>query len=146
MSINNILTYLKLDRDNVLSMLKREEEIRFSDDYLTKCTEVANIPNAWLHVTSNMQEELVKEFGYTDSLSNALAVDVIRKAYDIYPEDEEIRNSVVKFRENFANPGIFKEGDDIIDIQLHSLNGNKMNLFNILDSNKPNVILVGSHT
>ena len=146
MSINNILTYLKLDRRKILSILKREEELRFSKEYISQCNEVANIPNAWLDVTSKMQEDLVKEFGYTELVSNILAVHVIRKAQDIYPNDEEIKNSVVKFRENLANPGTFKEGDNIVDISLHNLVGSKINLFDILDSNKPNIILAGSHT
>ena len=77
MSIKNILTYLKLDRHKILSILKREEELRFSKEYISQCNEVANIPNAWLDVTSKMQEDLVKEFGYTDHISNILAVHVM---------------------------------------------------------------------
>ena len=89
--MDNVLKFLQLDRSKILTILKREEEVRFSQEYLSKCSEVSHIPNAWLEVTNNMQKELVKEFGYTDELSNTLAVNVIRKALNIYPDDEEIK-------------------------------------------------------
>ena len=73
--MNNILKFLKLDRSKILLILKREEEIRFSQEYLSKCSEVARIPNAWLDVTNNMQKELVKEFGYKPSMSVAQGVE-----------------------------------------------------------------------
>ena len=106
--MNNILKFLNLDRNKVLLILKREEQIRFSDSYINKCSQVANIPNAWLDVTDNMQKELVKEFGFVDELSNTLAVNVIRKAKDIFPNDQEIKNSVVHFRENISQKGTYK--------------------------------------
>ena len=102
--------------------------------------------NAWLEVTNNMQKELVKEFGYTDELSNTLAVNVIRKALNIYPNDEEIKNSVVQFRENIAKIGTYKVGDNLKNISLHNLDSSKVYLFQLLDLNKPNIMLVGSHT
>ena len=144
--MNNVLKFLKLDRNKILTILKREEEIRFSQEYITKCSEVSHIPNAWLEVTNNMQKELVKEFGYTDELSNTLAVNVIRKALHIYPNDEEIKNSVVQFRENIASEGKYKVGDILKDISLHNLDNSKVDLFQIFDMNKCNIMLVGSHT
>jgi len=114
--MNNVLKFLKLDRTKLLAILKREEEVRFSQEYLSKCTEVAHIPNGWLDVTNNMQKELVKEFGYIDELSNTLAVNVIRKALNIYPDDEEIKNSVVQLRENIASKGKYKVGDILKNI------------------------------
>ena len=144
--MDNVLNFLKIDRSKILAILKREEEIRFSQEYITKCYEVSHIPNAWLEVTNNMQKELVKEFGYTDELSNTLAVNVIRKALNIYPDDEEIKNSVVQFRENIASKGKYKVGDILKDISLHNLDNSKVDLFQIFDMNKCNIMLVGSHT
>ena len=37
--MNNVLKFLKLDRTKILAILKREEEIRFSQEYITKCSE-----------------------------------------------------------------------------------------------------------
>ena len=144
--MNNVLNFLKIDRSKILAILKREEEIRFSQEYITKCSEVSHIPNAWLEVTNNMQKELVKEFGYTDELSNTLAVNVIRKALNIYPDDEEIKNSVVQFRENIASKGKYKVGDNLKNISLHNLDNKEIDLFQLLDLNKTNIMLVGSHT
>ena len=144
--MNNVLNFLKIDRSKILAILKREEEIRFSQEYITKCSEVSHIPNAWLEVTNNMQKELVKEFGYTDELSNTLAVNVIRKALHIYPDDKEIKNSVVQFRENIASKGKYKVGDNLKNISLHNLDNKEIDLFQLLDLNKTNIMLVGSHT
>ena len=144
--MNNVLNFLKLDRTKILAILKREEEIRFSQEYITKCSEVSHIPNAWLEVTNNMQKELVKEFGYIDELSNTLAVNVIRRALHIYPDDEEIKNSAVQFRENIASKGKYKLGDTLKNISLHNLDSFKVDLFQLFDLNKPNIMLVGSHT
>ena len=144
--MNNILKFLKLDRNKILTILKREEEIRFSQAYLSKCSEVSHIPNEWLDVTNNMQKDLLKEFGYDDELSNTLAVNVIRKAQDIYPDDEEIKNSVVHFRENIANKGKYKISDSLKNISLHDLDNKEIDLFKLLDFNKTNIMLVGSHT
>ena len=144
--MNNVLNFLKIDRSKILAILKREEEIRFSQEYISKCSEVSHIPNGWLEVTNNMQKELVKEFGYTDEISNTLAVNVIRKALHIYPDDEEIKNSAVQFRENIASKGKYKLGDTLKNISLHNLDSSKVDLFQLLDLNKPNIMLVGSHT
>ncbi len=144
--MNNVLNFLKIDRSKILAILKREEEIRFSQEYISKCSEVSHIPNGWLEVTNNMQKELVKEFGYIDELSNTLAVNVIRKALNIYPDDEEIKNSVVHFRENIASKGKYKIGNTLKNISLHNLDSSKVDLFQLLDLNKPNIMLVGSHT
>ena len=144
--MNNVLNFLKLDRTKILAILKREEEVRFSQEYITKCSKVSHIPNAWLDVTNNMQKELVKDFGYTDELTNTLAVNVIRKAQDIYPNDEEIKNSVVQFRENIASKGRYKVGDSLKNISLHNLDNKEIDLFQLLDLNKTNIMLVGSHT
>lgn len=144
--MNNILKFLNLDRNKVLLILKREEQIRFSDSYIDKCSKVANIPNAWLDITDKMQKELVKEFGYVDNLSNTLAVNVIRKATEIFPNDSEIKSSVVHFRENIAQKGSYRVGDLVKDVNLHTINLNNTNLFSILDSKKVNIMLVGSHT
>ncbi len=144
--MNNILKFLKLDRNKILTILKREEDIRFSQEYLYKCSEVSHIPNAWLDVTDNMQKDLLKEFGYRDELTNTLAVNVIRKALYIYPDDEDIKNSVVHFRENIANKGKYKTGDSLKNISLHDLDNKEIDLFKLLDFNKTNIMLVGSHT
>lgn len=144
--MNNILTFLKLDKNKILLMLQREEQIRFSKDYINKCSKVAHIPNGWLEITDKMQKELVKEFGYKDKLSNTLAVNVLRKAMYIYPNDHEIKNSVVHFRENIAKQGTYNVGDLVKDINLHTINFHKTNLFSLLNQNKTNIMLVGSHT
>jgi hypothetical protein len=146
MSNIDILGVLNLDRDKILSILKEEEIIRFSQDYINKCNEVAKNPNGWLEVTSQMQKNLLYKFGYTDIISNTLAVNLIRTASQFFPNDEEIKNSVVHFRENKANEGSFIEGDIIKDFNLFTTDNLKIKLYDILDKNKYNIILAGSHT
>ena len=145
MSITDTLKFLNLDREKVLNILHREEEIRFSKKYIQECNAVADIPNGWLDVTAKMQKKLVEEFGFIDPIENTLAVNIIRRAYDIYP-DKQIKNSVVQFRENIANKGNYKEGDEFMNLTLHNIDGKSIYLYDILDSKKYNVILAGSHT
>ena len=55
-------------------------------------------------------------------------------------------NSVVHFRENIAQKGTYKIGDLVKNINLHTINFQKIDLLSILDSTKINIMLVGSHT
>lgn len=146
MNYQKVLKGLKLDRDKVLSLLIAEEKVRMSDDYIKRCDEVSHIPDGWLHVTKCIQQEVAYSFGFTDEITNILAVNIMRNALEIFPEDLEIKNSVVKFRENIACQGIFKVGDIIPDFDIYSNENKIIKLGNLLSKDKPNLILAGSHT
>jgi len=146
MSNINILDVINLDRDKVLLILKEEEKLRFSQDYIDKCNLVSNMPNGWLEVTSELQKNLVSKYGYSDIITNALALNVIRSATKYFPNDDETKNSVVHFRENKAKQGTFKLNDIIPNFNFYTNKKLKIDLYSILDSNKTNIILAGSHT
>ncbi|CAB5371314.1 unnamed protein product [Rhizophagus irregularis] len=52
----------------------------------------------WMDVTDEMQHELVREFGYSDE-----AVQLLRRAPQLYPDDPEFRTTQVYVRNNIAN-------------------------------------------
>ena len=141
-----VLRFLNLDREKILEILKEEEKIRFSQEYISKCNAVANMPNGWLEVTSDMQKDLLSKFGYNDLITNTLAVNVIRSANNLFPDDMEIKNSVVHFRENKAKKGNLEIGMTIQNFNLFTINKLKIDINSIIESNKPSVILAGSHT
>ncbi|PKY38632.1 hypothetical protein RhiirA4_439516 [Rhizophagus irregularis] len=54
-----------------------------------------------MDVTDEMQNELVREFGYSDE-----AVQLLRRSPQLYPDDPEFRTIQVYVRKNIANIGI----------------------------------------
>ena len=55
--------------------------------YIKRCDEVSHIPDGWLHVTKCIQQEVAYSFGFTDEITNILAVNIMRNALEIFPED-----------------------------------------------------------
>jgi hypothetical protein len=43
------------NREELIRMLTREEEIRMSQEYVDKCDAVASVPNGWLEVSAAYQ-------------------------------------------------------------------------------------------
>ncbi|CAG8445968.1 6962_t:CDS:2, partial [Scutellospora calospora] len=67
----------------------------------------------WMDITDQMQHELVREFGYSDE-----AVQLMRRAPQIYPDDPEFRNTQVYVRNNIAHIGNLTEGMQAPDCSL----------------------------
>ena len=59
-----------IPKEKLLQMLEEEEKQRFSDEYQQKCNEVKNEVNGWLRITGELQENVAKQFGYQDQISN----------------------------------------------------------------------------
>ena len=77
----------EIPKEKLLLMLQEEEKQRFSNEYQEKCSQVRNEPNGWLRISAELQENVAKIFGYEDQISNLLAVDLLRRASQIYKED-----------------------------------------------------------
>ena len=135
-----------ITKDILLKMLQREEQLRFSQEYIDECTKVKNIPNGWLTVTSKLQERVANEFGFSDLLSNTIAVDMIRKAQYLYPDDKRFQETQVYVRNNLAKEGHLKKNDLFPSFELFGLNLKSINSNILLNSNKPNIIIASSHT
>jgi hypothetical protein len=128
-------------------IILEEEQIRMSKEYQDACTQVKNIPNGWLQVTAKMQRDLVKKHGFDDDISCNIAVNTLRRARYIYPNNP-IFKTPVYVRENKARVGELKEGDSIVNVELFQLNKDKVNLQKVIAEFKSEytVIFGGSHT
>ncbi|CAG8613414.1 15172_t:CDS:2, partial [Dentiscutata erythropus] len=95
-------------KEKLLALLREEERRRFSHEMQAKYFNAGNDPTCgkdWMDVTDQMQYELVRDFGYSDE-----AVELLRRAPQLYPDDPEFRTTQVYVRNNIANIGNLTEG------------------------------------
>jgi hypothetical protein len=131
----------------LLEMVKKEEEIRWSSWYQSECDQVKDKVNGWLDVSSQVQYQIVKDFGFDTEVESDIAVNHLRRARYLYPEELLFQSIPVYVRNNLAKQIKYKNGDQIPDVPINSLDGkNQFNLFDILDKTKTNVIFGSSHT
>lgn len=131
-------------------LVKEEEQMRFSQEYINKCDEVADETNGWLRITGEMQKDLVAKHcakhGFTDEMSVDITLNSLRRARYLYPENPIFKTVPVYVRENKANPGTLEIGDPFVDTVLYNRSGEQVKLSDMLDPDKPNIIFSGSHT
>lgn len=138
---------IKIPTEKCLELMVQEEErIRMSKEYQEQCTKVKDIVNGWLDVSANVQKEVAKKFGFIDEVSNNIAINMLRRARYLYPDNEIFKNVPVYVRENKANQGKFNIGDQIENINLFDIQENQINFESILQPNKLNLVLVSSLT
>lgn len=129
-----------LSEDVVEMMALIEDEMRHSDEYRQKCTDVQHIPNGWLDVTAELQKNVVRSFGFVTEFETTIALNYLRRAHEIFPNNEICKKRVY-VKNNKARYGELKVGDNFIDVNLY---GTKLS--DILKSSKPVLILASSHT
>ena len=134
-----------IPKEKLLLMLQREEEIRMSQWYIDECTKVKDEINGWLRISSEVQQKVAKEFGYTENLENILAINLIRMASSIYPDDKRFQTTSVYVRENKAQKGKNVIGDIIPNMTIHNIDGSINNLYDLIKPNY-NLVIASSHT
>ncbi|CAG8719959.1 5122_t:CDS:2 [Dentiscutata heterogama] len=145
----NIIPILPDTKEKLLALLHEEERRRFSPEMQKKYYDVGNDPTCgkdWMDVTDQMQLELVREFGYSDE-----AVQLLRRAPQLYPDDPEFRTTQVYVRNNIANIGNLTEGMPAPDcplVPLESSNDSStlVSLRSLCKPGRPLVLLGGSYT
>ena len=131
----------------LLEMVKKEEEIRWSPWYQSECNHVKDQVNGWLVVSYQVQYQIAKDFGFNTEVESDIAVNHLRRARYIYPEEPLFQSIPVYVRNNLAKQIKYKNGDKIPNVLISSQDGqNQFNLFDILDKTKTNVIFGSSHT
>lgn len=148
------MTYNPLNlpsNDDILQIVKIEGKKRLSDEYIEKCTLVKDEVNGWLRITSEMQTQivtdyLINKYGKTSDMSIDIGVNMLRNAQYLYPDNPDVQN-LVYVKNNKANQGRFKAGDKLEDMMIWNIEGKQENsLFNLLSSDKTNIIFAASHT
>ena len=114
-----------IPKEKLLEMLEEEEKQRFSVEYQEKCNEVKNEVNGWLRITGELQEKIARDFGYKDQINNLLAVDLMRRASQIYKDDNRFQTTSVYVRENKAKDCKYRIGDTIPNIEIFDLENKK---------------------
>ncbi len=134
---------------DILNIAKLENEIRYSDEYINQCDEARNIPNGWLDVTNTMQEKLVSDYFSTHGFSLCavpIGLSMLRRLQVTHPHETTVQD-LLYIKNNKANVGKYKKGDDITDIQLWYDNGTQsIQLYDLLSDEKPTIIFGASHT
>ncbi|CAG8786093.1 14299_t:CDS:2 [Cetraspora pellucida] len=157
-SIAYVTPILPDTKEKLLALLREEERRRFSPE-IQKKYDVGSDPTSgkdWMDVTDQMQHELVREFGYSDE-----AVQLLRRAPQLYPDDPEFRTTQVYVRNNIANIGNLTEGMPTPDCPLVPLDSsiftsiidnsntnlpNLVHLRSLCKSGRPLVLMGGSYT
>lgn len=134
------------DKETLIKMLELEESIRMSKEYVEMCNNVKDEINGWLRISEEIQYKIVKNFGYTNIIEQDLAVNRMRTAQYLYPDEPKFKTISVYVRENLAKMGDFKVGDVVPNILIHNTNTTMTNLHNTFDKTKPNLLLCSSHT
>ena len=131
----------------LFEMVKKEEKVRWSSWYQSECDIVKDEVNGWLTVSSQVQYQIAKDFGFDTEVESDIAVNHLRRARYLYPEEPLFQSIPVYVRNNLAKQIKYKNGDQIPNIPINSLDASKQfNLIDILDKSKTNVIFGSSHT
>ncbi|CAG8555950.1 8934_t:CDS:2 [Cetraspora pellucida] len=154
---------LPTTKKELLALLREEERRRMSSELQELYRKVGNDPTCgkdWMDITDQMQHDLVREFGYSDE-----AVQLMRRAPQLYPDDPVFRTTQLYVRNNIAHIGNLKEGMKTPDcplipvkysdttvpnlstgltIDTNSLKS--ISLRSLIRSGRPLVLLAGSHT
>jgi len=152
----------EITRDTLVKMLKRENEMRLSKEMLEalemethayeeqeKRCQKKNTSDNQAHIPwsiAQCQEKLVKEFGYKTSAEISYALQTLRSARALYPNDTEIQNAAFYLKYNRAHRGELKVGDAYKDVPLMTCGQEEKNLSEIINSEKATVIISGSVT
>eukprot|EP01084_Bolivina_argentea_P133612 235816_1 len=117
----NIENKVDISRDQLISMLKYENKLRLSEEWISKMeTEISQNINSPLNgymtgtvspTIHKLQTEVVKHFNYKSAQQIDNAIKILRSALATYPNDKEIINSANYIKYNKINKGTFKIGD-----------------------------------
>ena len=134
------------NKAQLIEMLQLEEKIRMSQEYIQMCDNVKDEINGWLRISEEVQCHVAKQFGYTNQLEQDLAVNLMRTAQHVYPEEPLFKTISVYVRNNLARQGDYVVGDIVPNILIHNEDLSTVELHNTFSKIKPNLLLCSSHT
>lgn len=133
-------------KETLLKMIMKEQEIRMSHEYIKKCDDVADKPNGWLDVSEQVQYDVVKMFNYKEDLDMNIAVNHLRRARYLYPEEPLFQTIPVYVKNNLANVGKYKIKDIIPNLTTYNINLDPIPLYSIFEKDRKNLLILSSHT
>ena len=146
---------LTITREKLLAMLRTENEYRLSSKWLNlmekECNKIETVLNGKSYKDSptiqKLQRQVVKQHGFDETEDDTnYAIEILRSAKSLYPNDEEITNSVNYLKYNRCKKNQFKIGvdkykdiDTLYDIQLGL--EKRCKLSDILDNKQHNLLI-----
>jgi len=138
-------------------MLKRENEMRLSKEMLEILEEEACAYETDKHTCGNnevfvpwsivkYQKKLVQEFGYKTNEEIDYALEMLRSARALFPNDSEIAISTFYLKYNRSCRGGMNVGDILKDVPLMTCGQEEIKLSEIMNKEKATVIISGSVT
>ena len=109
-------------KNDLLIMLRKEELIRSSPEYIAKCDEVSSEPNGWLRISKEYQYQIAREHGYITDMEADIAVNHMRRASILYPDEPLFKTIPVYVRNNLASAGNLIAGTNVPNILIHKNN------------------------
>lgn len=131
-------------RSQLLKMLRREDELRLSEEVQDR---YALYPESWdwkWQVTDEVQRQVCEESGFADSVEEGL--DLLRSSQVLFPGDEEIKQAAHYLKYNIHAACPLQPGCVVPDVGLHTLSGEEVRLHDVAAPRGMTVILAGSHT
>ncbi|KAL6074288.1 hypothetical protein QOT17_004319 [Balamuthia mandrillaris] len=146
---------LHIPREQLINILKLEEQYRFSEEYQQMYTEAGDSLDRLEEITEELQRRALQENGIAIEDHEAGKNGQIPNALKAYRSirgrlrhDEEISQLVVYMREDRSKRGTLAKGDIAPDAELLTLDGEETTLYSIMeqrvDNTRPLVILAGS--
>jgi hypothetical protein len=135
-------------KNDLIIMLQTEEEIRSSHEYISKCNEVASEPNGWLRISNEYQYKIARDNGFESEIEADIAVNHMRRAHILYPDEALFKSIPVYVRNNLASAGKYKVGDVVPNITIHHMSDTnpEVKLYSVLEADKMNLLIASSHT
>ena len=135
-------------KELLIQMLLEEETIRFSSEYITECNKVASEPNGWLRISGEKQYEIAKKFGFTSEIEADIAVNHMRRAQYLYPEEPLFKTIPVYVRNNLAQQTKYKIQDKVPNLTIYQSNNDlsPIKLYETFNPKKINLLIASSHT
>jgi len=130
--------------ETLAKMLARENELRLSDEsQLWLAThEDDNAEDFYL----SLQKRVAGEFGHQTDKTQLQAVQFMRSARALYPDDEHIKNSVLYYKFNRSEQGKLTVGHACPDVDMFTCAGESARLSSYLHESLPTVLVAGSIT
>lgn len=131
-----------MNRNTLLEMLKRENDLRLSEEYQSMYDDV-NLRISEV-IEDTIQKRVLREFNFKDDEET---LHRYRTTNGLFLNDPEIRDAVVYMKYDRSNVGALREGDPCPDITAIDLEtGERKRLLSYARPDRPLVILGGCYT
>jgi len=132
----------RLDRDLLLRMLRREEELRFSDE-TQRLYDLYPDEVPPFSIEENIQRQVLQEFGFEP---NDLWLRLYQHTNGRFPHDSEIRSAAVYMRCDRSRSADVTIGASVSHATLRRLDGSICQLSDFIQQDRPLVIIAGSQS